>query len=639
LASEPHSDSPADGEIARLVRWVRTGRAARTALISAVTLLLAATLLFLYYKTQGADFKRQNEVIAYLRELKEIDARWDVEILRLRSGSELQHPQAAGYDYTGQRERVLVQLAAAAQDVRSPVLARGLPELSTAFREKAEAVGKFKQANAATRAALKRVMGAETEIAGLVRGAWQDYSNRERLVALETAIAQLLARALEYYHTPAADEREPLRTMLADLRDSSPKLPPALQAGIARVEGNVRQLMEAKPVEVGLGNKLGFLPAGPRVDSLTNAFTRELEEALTSQERYRVYLIAYAASLLILIGYLAARLIASYRLLNQANLALKAANEGLEQRVRERTHELSQALEQLKESEAQLIQSEKMSSLGQMVAGVAHEINTPLAYVKNSLGSVKKNLPQLTLLAAEAEKLLLLLQSGAADPRQLSRQFALVQTVVKRMRQHQVLEELQALVGDGLHGIAQISDIVLNLKDFSRLDRSRVSVHNINESIDSTLMLAKHELKRVTVKKELSQIPKVTCSPSQINQVLLNIITNAAHAVEPGKGVITIKTRTEGSDRVAVEIADNGAGIRPEVLPKIFDPFFTTKKVGQGTGLGLSIVYKIVKQHGGDITVKSEIGVGSTFTVFVPLTPPETAEIAAEDPSVSPQLL
>jgi len=639
LANNPPSSSFTAGQTARLVHWARAGHGARNALIFVVASLLTATLLFLYLKTQGVDFKRQNEVTTHLRQLKEIDVRWDTEILRTRTEPDLQRPQVAGSDYTAQLERIRRQLAALAHDVRSPVLDRGLPELNEAFTEKAELVAKFKQANAASHEALIRVMDAETEMAGLVRGAWQHYSNRERLVALESVVTQLLAQAQKYYYAPGEQQRKLLPALLADLPDASMKLPPALQAGISRLQSNVQQLMETKPIEAELGNKLAFLTAGPRVDSLTTAFSRELEQALTSRELYRIYLIAYAASLLVLIGYLAARLIASYRLLNQANLALKAANEGLEQRVSERTRDLSEAMDQLKESEAQLIQSEKMSSLGQMVAGVAHEINTPLAYVKNSLGSVKKNLPQLKLLTGETEKLLFLLQSGAADPHQLSRQFTLVQTLVNQIRQRQILEELKALIGDGLHGIGQISEIVVNLKDFSRLDRSRMSVHDLNESVESTLLLAKHELKRVTVKKQLSKIPAVMCSPSQINQVFLNIITNAVHAVEPGTGVITIETRTEGLDQVAIDIADNGAGIPSEVLPKIFDPFFTTKKVGQGTGLGLSIVYKIVKQHGGDITVKSEVGVGSTFTVVLPLTPPDTAEIATESEALSPQLL
>ena len=141
-------------------------------------------------------------------------------------------------------------------------------------------------------------------------------------------------------------------------------------------------------------------------------------------------------------------------------------------------------------------------------------------------------------------------------------------------------------------------------------------------------MLARHELKHHAVKKNYGDIPPLTCSPSQINQVFLNLINNAAQAIDPGPGLITITTRRDDDRHIAVEVADNGIGIAPEILPRIFDPFFTTKDVGKGTGLGLSIVYKIVEQHGGRISVASNPGVGTRFTVVLPLTPPEPAPAA-----------
>jgi signal transduction histidine kinase len=264
-----------------------------------------------------------------------------------------------------------------------------------------------------------------------------------------------------------------------------------------------------------------------------------------------------------------------------------------------------------------------------MVAGVAHEINTPLAYVKNSLGSVTSKLPALAQLATEAEKLLELLRSGAANPHQLAQQFALTEQLIGQFREHHVLEELQTLLKDGLYGINQISEIVVNLKNFSRLDRSKMAAFNLNEGLESTLLLAKHELKGHTVKKNFGDIPPVTCSPSQLNQVFLNLVNNAAQAIETGRGVITLTTRRQDASRVAVEVQDNGKGIPADVLPKIFDPFFTTKDVGKGTGLGLSIVYKIIQQHGGTISVDSAAGVGTKFTVVLPLTPPEPDPEAA----------
>jgi signal transduction histidine kinase len=291
--------------------------------------------------------------------------------------------------------------------------------------------------------------------------------------------------------------------------------------------------------------------------------------------------------------------------------------------------QLSEALKHLKESEAQLIQSEKMSSLGQMVAGVAHEINTPLAYVKNSLGTVKSNLPNITAAMGENEKLLALLAAGSADERQLNEQFARVAAQTDKIKGHKVLQDLSGLVNDGLYGIDQIAELVTNLKDFSRLDRSKVASFNLNEGLASALTLARHLLKRIEVRRQFGEIPAITCSPSQVNQVLLNLITNAAQAIERSEGVITVTTRAADSGHVAVDIEDNGKGIPQEVLPKIFDPFFTTKGPGRGTGLGLSISYKIVTDHGGKISVASKVGIGTKFTVVLPLTPPPAQPLAA----------
>ena len=160
------------------------------------------------------------------------------------------------------------------------------------------------------------------------------------------------------------------------------------------------------------------------------------------------------------------------------------------------------------------------------------------------------------------------------------------------------------------------------------LFRSKVTSFNLNDGLQSTLLLAKHLLKSVTVNKALGVISPIVCSPSQINQVFLNLITNAAQAMGERPGKIMLTTRDDG-DGVRVEVEDDGGGIPPDVLPKIFDPFFSTKEIGKGTGLGLSISYKIVQQHGGRIDVDSEIGRGTLFTVWLPLKPPADASLAA----------
>ena len=390
-------------------------------------------------------------------------------------------------------------------------------------------------------------------------------------------------------------------------------LPDALRDPAVKLDSAVQALLKAKPAGQALSTKLALLTSGPRLDNLTLSFNSEVEATLQDKERYRVYLIAYAGALLILLAYLGGK--------------LKASNVELEKRVEERTRELSAAMQHLKESESQLIQSEKMSSLGQMVAGVAHEINTPLAYVKNSLGTVAEKLPELKSVLDNCEKLLALLQAGN-DASGLSKQFALVSQQIAQLKQQGVVDELAGLVKDGLYGTGQMAEIVGNLKDFSRLDRSKVTSFNLNEGLQSTLLLAKHLLKAVTINKNLGDVKPIVCSPSQINQVFLNLITNAAQAMGERPGTITLTTRVEG-DGVAVDVADDGNGIAPEVLPKIFDPFFSTKEIGKGTGLGLSISYKIVQQHGGRINVESKVGSGTRFTVWLPFKPPADAGLGA----------
>jgi signal transduction histidine kinase len=293
--------------------------------------------------------------------------------------------------------------------------------------------------------------------------------------------------------------------------------------------------------------------------------------------------------------------------------------------VAERTAELTRTLHQLKESEAQLVQTEKMSSLGQLVAGVAHEINTPLAYVKSNVSSLRERVPEVREAILRAGALLALLKKEAPAPEELERAFADLSVHLERVHAEKVLDDLDALTHDGLHGIEQISELVANLRSFSRLDRSRIASFNVNDSVNAAFLIARPLLRKVDVDKHLGDLPAITCSPSQVNQVVLNLVTNSVQALDKPRGRIVATTRREDVDAVAIEIADNGRGIPAESLTRIFDPFFTTKAPGSGTGLGLSIAYKIVAQHGGRIDVRSRPGEGSTFTVVLPINPPPEA--------------
>ncbi len=562
---------------------------------------LAGALAFLYDKTQAVDLREQNEILGFLRELKEVDNRWDHDVLRARA--ELATADLPATNRGAAAAKALQNLSAAVARTQSPALSAGLPELSAAIKEKAALVEKFRAENGTAQAALRDIAKNAAELGTLAGGL------KARPPALEPALNTLTTAAPQYYWFGQDSQRAALEAAAAPLR----ALPDALRDPAVKLDSAVQALLKAKPAGQALSTKLALLTSGPRLDNLTLSFNSEVEATLQDKERYRVYLIAYAGALLILLAYLGGK--------------LKASNVELEKRVEERTRELSAAMQHLKESESQLIQSEKMSSLGQMVAGVAHEINTPLAYVKNSLGTVADKLPELKSVLDNCEKLLALLQAGN-DASGLSKQFALVSQQIAQLKQQGVVDELAGLVKDGLYGTGQMAEIVGNLKDFSRLDRSKVTSFNLNEGLQSTLLLAKHLLKAVTINKNLGDVKPIVCSPSQINQVFLNLITNAAQAMGERPGTITLTTRVEG-DGVAVDVADDGNGIAPEVLPKIFDPFFSTKEIGKGTGLGLSISYKIVQQHGGRINVESKVGSGTRFTVWLPFKPPADAGLGA----------
>jgi two-component system NtrC family sensor kinase len=576
-------------------------------LLAIAALGLIAALAFLYDKTQAVDLRDRNEIASVLSALREIDNRWDIDVLRERS--ELDANQMAAPNRAGTAKTALATLNKIVPRTDSAAMREGMDELAKAVLEKANLVEKYKTESGGAKIALHAIVTAAAEL-----GTQAGDPRKGDAKALQQALTRLLYAAQQYYWLGRNAEPASLAMMAGEVRDLAAPGSEAARAQAAGLEGAIQELLKRKSAEEDLFTRVSSLSSGPRLDNLMFSFNRELETTLQTKELYRVYLLAYAAALLLGVGYLGVR--------------LKGANESLERRVVERTRALSEALRHLKESEAQLIQSEKMSSLGQMVAGVAHEINTPLAYVKNSLGSVNDRLPEITAAIEQCEKLLALLSEGNVNPDALNRQFAQTSALLTKLKQEHVLTELTGLVKDGIFGTGEMAEIVGNLKDFSRLDRSKVTSFNLNDGLVSSLGLARHMLKAVTVDRHFGDIPPITCAPSQINQVFLNLITNAVQALPPANGAITLTTRAQ-AEGVVVEVADNGKGIPPEILPKIFDPFFTTKEAGKGTGLGLSISYKIVEQHGGRIKVDSVVGKGTKFTVWLPLKPPAEAELAA----------
>ncbi|MDF1614524.1 ATP-binding protein [Desulfurivibrio dismutans] len=280
--------------------------------------------------------------------------------------------------------------------------------------------------------------------------------------------------------------------------------------------------------------------------------------------------------------------------------------------LQHKNYELAGAYEELKGSQVKMLQQEKLASIGQLAAGVAHEINNPVGFVTSNLGSMVKYLERLREFVQGQQRLLL----AEGDPAERRRQ---VEELHRRLKIDFVLEDAADLLRESLEGVERVKVIVQNLKKFSRGDQARSGKFDLNQCLEETLNIIWNELKyKAKINKDYGDLPLTWGYPQQLNQVFMNLLLNAVQALD-GPGEITLRTRAEG-DEVHIIISDTGCGVPPENLDRLFEPFFTTKEVGKGTGLGLSIVYDIVvKQHGGDITVDSAPGQGTTFLIRLPV--------------------
>jgi signal transduction histidine kinase len=304
-----------------------------------------------------------------------------------------------------------------------------------------------------------------------------------------------------------------------------------------------------------------------------------------------------------------------------AETDLKSLNLSLENRVARRTQQLETqnkrlilANEEIKQAQTNLLQSEKMASLGLMAAGVAHEINNPMSYVISNLSILKEYQGYYQTLLDDYRII-------AREP-DINKKIKLISVVSDKEHEFDmefVEEDIETLIKDSQDGSIKVKEIVKGLKEFSHLDhKGELALHNINQCIESTLKIANNQLKNhCEINCNFGSIESTLLSAGQINQVLLNIILNAGQAIK-GKGWIKITSYQEAQN-IIVKIEDNGQGIGQEELSKIFDPFFTTKSVGVGTGLGLSISYGIIKDHSGRIEVSSKVGQGTLFSIILPI--------------------
>lgn len=298
------------------------------------------------------------------------------------------------------------------------------------------------------------------------------------------------------------------------------------------------------------------------------------------------------------------RIIDSKRELEEANAELKQLAKKIET-----------AYAELKSAQARIVQQEKMASLGQLAAGVAHEINNPIGFIMSNLGTLRKYLARLSAFIAEQAQAIQAIAAGA-ERADLAQQR--VEENRRDLKLDHIMGDADALINESLDGASRVRTIVQDFKNFSQVDQAEQQLADINACVEGTISILRNELKdKAILQQDLGALPKLLCNPGQLNQAFAAILVNAVHAVEK-QGEIFVKTWQEG-DQVKIEFRDTGCGIPHAHLSRVFEPFFTTREVGKGAGLGLSIAYDIVKKHHGEITVQSEVNKGTTFTIVLPI--------------------
>lgn len=298
----------------------------------------------------------------------------------------------------------------------------------------------------------------------------------------------------------------------------------------------------------------------------------------------------------------------------------KAARFESERLLEEKARELFEAHETLKKNQVFLVQSEKMSSLGQLAAGVAHEINNPVGFVSSNVSTLAEYVETLCQLVHHYQSIH---QDSEKDE---TSHHKAIQSILSTEDVPFILEDAPELLAESIEGLSRVAEIVQHLKSFARLDEGDEQVADLNECVQSALKIANNELKyHCDIQTDLNPLPQTVCCAGQLNQVLVNLFVNAAQAFEEPvfevlnrRGWLRVCTRCEG-DSIIIEVSDNGPGMSDKVKRDIFNPFFTTKPVGKGTGLGLSIAYGILEQHNGCISVDSQLGRGTTFTLTLPV--------------------
>ena len=603
-----HSRSRPAGRTGRLATFRRFLRKSPR-LVHAVTgIVLLAVLGVLATRTQAVDIEAHDEVVSLLRRLKQADAEWNVDVLHSRNGPGAPPGQAAGaLPLIGLLEAALRHLPGkpwGRADAGRARLQQLLELNRTAMNEKAVLIERFKSQHAVLRNSSGYLPVAAAEVlAGL------DTVAPAARAPVVQAVNEVLMHVLLYVNQPEALSATKIAEALARLQRLGASLPADAAERVAGFAAHAATVQKQEQLSSQWLAALEALPTARGIDELSEAYALEHRKLLAAQQADRGLLLGYSLLLLLALAHVAGRRRRSDRLFRKASAELLRTNARLE------------------DAQAHLARSERMSALGQRVGGIAHEIHASLASMKGSVEQLGGQVALVAGLAARSRDFVQLLRDPqrSHDREQFKRGFRSLEAASHEMAQHGVPDAMDQSLKESRHEIEQISEIVACLKSFDHQDGGKPSEFSVQEGLENTLVLTRSLLKnRVEVRREFGQVPRIHGMPAQINQVFLNLITNAVQAIPEGRaepGVITLRTLVEGRDMLRVEVRDNGIGIPDDVLPRIFDPFFTTRAGGQGTGMGLAISFKIVQEHGGMILVDTVPGTGTVFSVLLPVRP------------------
>jgi two-component system NtrC family sensor kinase len=587
--------------------------------LAATCVLLTGTLLYSYLSATTSDPASYFENVAVVRQIKQLDAKWELDAMKSRIGlNQSYDPLTNPLPELDSLPQQLTVLAESFDPESSAALTASVAGLQRELGHKAILIDSFKSHYAILRNSLEFLPVAANEISA--SSAIGPQAHSAAMARVNALAGKALLGTLIYDDEPSADRLTEIEQDLKLLAAAARILPAEAAHRIELFSLHVQMVLREHRAVDELLNDIGAEETGLYLDQITAVLSREQQRSAMLTQRHRLYLFLLSTALAGLLVYAAQRLIRSHAIINRVNKQLSQANEGLETAVQARTGELLSANVQLqaqmaerKQLEGRLVQSENLASIGQLAAGVAHEINNPLGFVASNADMMEQYVERLLNMLALYQEVELGMAGSAELAAQLKRRRE--QLELDYMRQ-----DIPVLLAESRDGLDRVSKIVQSLKDFSRSDAvqqwERADLHRC---IDSTLNIIASEVRKVAdVDKQYGALPEIECMASQLNQVIMNLLVNAAHAMGPQRGQITIRTGLEG-ENAWIEVQDSGCGIPAEVLPRIFDPFFTTKEIGRGTGLGLSLSYGIVENHQGRIDVRSTPGAGSVFRVTLPV--------------------